>query len=88
LRLTTPRVARAFGTYLGLYVDLVNSLRVRRGARRLVGGDVVTYLAKLLLPLLALHIVLYTLLSNYLPKLVPSSPSATHTPVYSPSHTY
>lgn len=71
MRLTTPRVARAFGTYLGLYVDLVNSLRVRRGARRLVGGDVVTYLAKLLLPLLALHIVLYTLLSNYLPKLVP-----------------
>lgn len=65
------RVARAIGTYLGLYVDLVNDLRVRRGARRLVGGDAVTYLAKLLLPPLALHVALYVLLGSYLPEVVP-----------------
>jgi hypothetical protein len=54
---------------LGTYMDLVNDLRVRRGARRLVGADVATYSVKLLLPPLAVHLVLYTLLGRYLPEL-------------------
>jgi len=57
---------------LGAYLDLVNDLRVRRGARRLIGVDAATYIAKLLLPALFVHVALYVLLSVYLPELMPT----------------